>query len=922
MGSIDEARGEEAQVQLEPEKESEAVAPVASRKADVRRRRPRSRFGSNDYVPPFRAARRAPPTDERERAMQVQRDAWLTMKKKINGVINRLNASNLRDCVAHLLRLNIIRGKGVFCKALMRAQLASADFSDVYAAFVSIVNTRVPEVGELLVCRLILQLKDGYARQEKLFCVSSLRFLAHLFNQQVINELPLLEFMSTCLIDPSGASIELAVLAMQECGHCLSEKSPRAAEMVFTRLREVLHDDAIEKRMQTLVDNILELRRKKFKTIWTLKRELDIVDDGDVIPHLFSLEDVTSSEAKEDLNSFSFDADFEENESKYSAIRAILVGDGSEIIDENAERDADERTAAEDAVNKGENGPVAEIKKPVAEQPEDMTASELVDFRRIVYLKIMSAASYEECAHKLTKLMRDNRGKEVELCNMVIECCSQEKTFLRYYGLLGQRLCLLDRMYVDAFEENFAKIYGTVHRYDTRKIRNIASFYASLLASNALPWAIMMVVHLVEEETTASSRIFLKILFQEAAKSMGSGQLIGKLGDEDTAKYLSTVFRRDEPKNTRFAINFFTSIGLGYLTDELRDSLTQMPKNSAKKSEAAKEDQEDDADSLSSSSLSSSSLSSSSGISGRDVPKPTNGEGDRGRGDRRDAERKDSELSPLRLSERPAPRSRSHSPNDEPRNSESRNEQRKKSRSRSRSRSMSSGDSSGYSRRRSRSPRNNVGSRGQIDSSPARRSPSSRSPRRYRGDTDGANEDGYSRGESPLRGSRREYAYRNGRSVSPPPRNPSRERRRGYGEDSGDSRDRSPVRRSPMRSPRRGYGDDSDRSRSPRRRSASRGSRRGYRSRSSSPPRRRSGSYDRRNRSRSSSSSDSRREYARRRRRSSSSSGETRKRKAIPRQDDLERRKERKTEAASRRRSGYYSDSSASADRGRGERRR
>lgn len=38
------------------------------------------------------------------------------------------------------------------------------------------------------------------------------------------------------------------------------------------------------------------------------------------------------------------------------------------------------------------------------------------------------------------------------------------------------------------------------------------------------------------------------------------------------------LFPRDSPKNTRFAINFFTSIGLGGLTDELREHLKAVPK--------------------------------------------------------------------------------------------------------------------------------------------------------------------------------------------------------------------------------------------------------------------------------------------------------------------------------------------------------
>ncbi len=854
MGSsVDDGEAWHAALQQGKDERRERDAVISRReRTDTGRRRPRSRFGNNDYVPPFRAARRNRPTGEREQAVQKQQAAWLDMKKKINGVINRINASNIRDCVVHLLRLNLIRGKGVFCKALMRAQLASSHFSDVYAALISVLNTRMPEVGELLVCRLIMQLKDGYASREKAICMASLRFLAHLFNQQVINELPLLEFTSTCLIDPSNGSTELAVLVIRECGHFLSEKSPQATEMVFSRLREVLHNNDIDYRTQVLVDDVMELRRTKFRTPAMLRRELDLVDDDDIIPHFLSLEDVGSSETKEELNSFSFDKNFDENESKYRAIRDVLLGDEAQPKQKKADA---EKGEAEDAVKKeGDKDEVAEItevaeiienggeqKKPVSpSRPEDMTESKLVDFRRLVYLKIMSAASYEECAHKLTKFMRDKKGMEGELCNMVIECCSQEKTFLRYYGLLGQRLCFLSEVYVSGFEENFAKIYATVHRYDTRKIRNIASFFSSLLATNALTWSLMMVVHLIEEETTASSRIFLKILFQEVAKSLGAAKLIDLFREDNTAKLLTTVLRRDEPKNTRFAINFFTSIGLGYLTEDLREYLKQMPKTSSKAVVVAKEDADDDSSSLSSSSLSSSSLSSSSGISDRDDP-PT----------------RQSDMEELRR-ERIEESSKSKRLDDSARESSPVREP---------------APAREYDVRRSWSPRNLV--RDEEDArNLSRRSPRSRSGGPYR--DDGIDSVGRRPPDARI-------SARNGtRSLS-----------------SSDSRGRS---RSPeSRRYSRSYSRRSSSSPDVRRRSRSR-----------DRPRR-SGSYSRGGRSASNSSSEPRRRY--RRSRSSSSSAGTRKRRASPRVDNREPRKERKIGSSSRYRKSYSSDSDYSSER-------
>lgn len=61
---------------------------------------------------------------------------------------------------------------------------------------------------------------------------------------------------------------------------------------------------------------------------------------------------------------------------------------------------------------------------------EDATQTNLINLRRTIYLTIMSAAGFEEAGHKLMKIgLKD--GQEIELVSMLIECCSQERTFLK-----------------------------------------------------------------------------------------------------------------------------------------------------------------------------------------------------------------------------------------------------------------------------------------------------------------------------------------------------------------------------------------------------------------------------------------------------------------------------------------------------------
>lgn len=53
-----------------------------------------------------------------------------------------------------------------------------------------------------------------------------------------------------------------------------------------------------------------------------------------------------------------------------------------------------------------------------------------------------------------------------------------------------------------------------IHRLETNKLRNVAKFFAHLLGTDALPWHCLAYIRLTEEDTTSSSRIFIKILFQ------------------------------------------------------------------------------------------------------------------------------------------------------------------------------------------------------------------------------------------------------------------------------------------------------------------------------------------------------------------------------------------------------------------------
>jgi pre-mRNA-splicing factor CWC22 len=173
------------------------------------------------------------------------------------------------------------------------------------------------------------------------------------------------------------------------------------------------------------------------------------------------------------------------------------------------------------------------------------------------------------------------------------------RTYEKFYGQIGERLAKLNRLWNDLFEESFVHYYETIHRFETNRLRIVAHFFAYLLASEAIGMHVLSVVKMTEEDTTSSSRIFVKILFEELLASLGQKVLVEKFKDPMLADSLTGLFPTDadDQNKTRFSINFFTAIGMGVLTEGMRDWL----KNSAPKPKAIQEvESESDADSVSS----------------------------------------------------------------------------------------------------------------------------------------------------------------------------------------------------------------------------------------------------------------------------------------------------------------------------------
>ena len=505
-------------------------------------------------------------TDKSSEAFQ--RVTWEALKKSLNGLINKVNVSNLKDIVVELFGENLIRGKGLLVRACLKAQASALPFTPVYAALISILNTKLPDIGELTMKRLIIQFRRSYKRNDKTQCLASVMFLAHLVNQRVAHEIVALQLLTLLLEQVTDDGVEIAVAFMKECGAFLAENSPKPSNAIFERFRSILHEGKIDKRVQYMIEVLFQIRKDKFKDLPAIKEELDLVEAEDQTTHFFSLDD-EEIDSEENLNVFRVDEEFLANEELYNEIKTEILGADEE---ENGEGDE----SAEGADSKDTAADTATSTPQTTQEIADMTGTNLINLRKTIYLTIMSSADFEECGHKLLKIALP-AGLETELTNMLIECCSQERSYLKFYGLLGERFAKLNPIWSDAFLSSFGTVYGNIHRLETNRIRNVAKFFGHMLSTDALPWAAALSsIELTEEGTTSASRIFLKFLFKDLAEFFGCPKLLQRFYSSEWRRDFMGIFPEGEAKELRFSINFFTAIGLGPLTEPMREKLKEI----------------------------------------------------------------------------------------------------------------------------------------------------------------------------------------------------------------------------------------------------------------------------------------------------------------------------------------------------------
>jgi len=485
-----------------------------------------------------------------------------------------VNISNLRHIIIDLFEENIIRGKGLLCLSLMKGQLALPQITSVYTALISVINVKIPEIGDLLCRRVISQFQKAFRQRNKILMISLTIFIAHLVNYEVLSTLIALELLYILIHKPTNDSIEVAKEFMINVGAKLYSEDSRMFQMIETKFREILQKGNIDMRVQYSLEALFRQFKSRFKENPPIIKELNIIPEEDIICHN-DLNIREKHDQEKNLNIFHYDPNWDKHENEYSLIRNEILGSPEEkaTINDSSRDDLESKQIeTEESSKSNENITKNEQKEEI--NILDLTNANTLNKRRQIYLITRASISFEEMAHKILKILPN----EEEACaHMIVETCAHEKAYNKTFGLLGERLSKLNSIYQNIFDSLFAKQYDICHRFTTNHILNISTFFSHLLYTDSIDWTVLEYINMNERETNASKRIFVKQMFQELSSWMGK-ELKERLESSLYGNSFNGLFPIKNPKDCRFSINFFTHIGLGGLTVRMRQELRQMKK--------------------------------------------------------------------------------------------------------------------------------------------------------------------------------------------------------------------------------------------------------------------------------------------------------------------------------------------------------
>lgn len=531
----------------------------------------------------------------------------LTDTAEDDGIVGRQRDGGLvryaaQDIYEKLLKINLFWTYPILVKCIIDICTGSREVSLGLAYVASLVNGDVGEFGEMLCEQAMLQFnyyfqKRGNGSNDKGDAIEIVKrissLLCELFNCSVVNELVVLQMLQllveTLENNEEGVVneitlenlLDIIVRVFEICGKKLSRGSKSTHDSVLQSLKSFLDEDGngssnhsqISGQLKRRISERIEAGRNGY--VGVFDTHMLVNEHNDILHvHSFVLEaDSPDAVPNFHLDEFQYTTEMSELDERYAQLRQTkVIGSTGGVPSQAMQAEARARKDEDDDVVAISKGKPTESRDVTVVQ--DRTNNEDIEFKKRIYLILKSSLSSDEAAHKLL-LLRIPDDEKYRVVEVLIKSMIQEPTFSKFFGLLADKLCASHRSWKLGFERIFSEniTQDSLAEFDPSQLRILGKFWGHLLSSDFLGFEILQQIKMNERDSTPPLRILVKFIFQELVYELGVDELKERLMEDHVRPYLLGVFPEENIDDLKYSINYFTAIGLGTLTEGMRDIL-------------------------------------------------------------------------------------------------------------------------------------------------------------------------------------------------------------------------------------------------------------------------------------------------------------------------------------------------------------
>ncbi|GAA0149503.1 hypothetical protein LIER_08657 [Lithospermum erythrorhizon] len=231
--------------------------------------------------------------------LQLQMTSWDDLQTNIRNLVKNVTSSNIKKTFQELVSQDLLRGRGLLCKEILETSLSSSASIPALASLVALINSKLEEIGILLLKRLVHELRTSYIQESYIRTLNLSELFVHL-------TVHLLGRFSPPILD-------------NVLGHLRYLTTKATKDIHNNKQNQVLGRSAC------LIERLYTISKTKNQEYINPNNPgLDIVDFDLQVTHSIQFGDYRNC-TQVSLDYFKFDPGFLKNKERYSRLKRTLL---------------------------------------------------------------------------------------------------------------------------------------------------------------------------------------------------------------------------------------------------------------------------------------------------------------------------------------------------------------------------------------------------------------------------------------------------------------------------------------------------------------------------------------------------------------------------------------------------------------------